>query len=132
MKWSNVIGSFLQLRNAAQFIRDMDSDNMLGYVGLQKKQSTFSTYVLPGIGFFAAGLAAGAGLGLLLAPSSGRELRGQLGQKYSSVKEKIASTTDQLRNQMSSAGEQMSQTVQSGAEDIGNELSPGGNQGRMM
>jgi hypothetical protein len=112
MRWGNAFRVLYQLKNAARFVRDVRSDNVLSYVGLQKKHSAFAAYVLPGIGVFAAGLAAGAGLGLMLAPKSGRELRGQLGHRYSSVKDKLASTTEPPRSQVSSAGSQLPPTVQ--------------------
>jgi gas vesicle protein len=122
---------FMQVKDAAQLMRDIDSNDMLGYVGLQRKRSAFTSYVLPGIGFFAAGLAAGAGLGLLLAPSSGRELRGQLGYKFNQVKDKVSNTTQQLREQIAGASSDISGTVQSGIEEVSNEVGSTG-QGRYM
>ena len=131
MKWGNAFRIYMQMRDVAQVVRDMSGDDVLGYVGLQRKRSAFTTYVLPGLGFFAAGLAAGAGIGLLFAPSSGRELRGQIGHKYEQVKDKVSATTQQLREQATAAGQQMADTVQSGVKDVSEEVSSGG-QGRYI
>ena len=58
-------------------LRKIDRDDVLQAVGLQRHRG-FSDWILPVAGVFAAGLALGAGLGLLLAPKSGKELRTDL------------------------------------------------------
>lgn len=55
-------------------LRDMDKDDLLRVVGLQTKQSG-GDWILPTLGVFSLGLLVGAGVALLLAPKSGRELR---------------------------------------------------------
>lgn len=63
---------------------DLDADNMkeglLQSLGLEVRKGPVD-YLLPALGIFGAGLAVGCGLGLLLAPRSGRELRNQLGER---------------------------------------------------
>lgn len=59
-------------------------EQLLADIGLQKRQSAAS-YVLPVMGVFAAGALVGGLLGLLLAPSSGTELRSDLSKKLRSA-----------------------------------------------
>ena len=58
-------------------------DQLLAELGLQKRES-MSSYILPALGVFAAGAVVGAAIGLMLAPSSGRELRSEIEKKVRS------------------------------------------------
>src|ERR1700761_9197278 len=51
-------------------MRKLDGDDVLGWAGLQRRSSPLGT-----IATFGAGIAVGAGVGLLLAPTSGPDLR---------------------------------------------------------
>ena len=64
-------------------MKEMMSHNLerlLGELGLEKRRSS-SEFVLPALGIFAAGAIVGGVLGLMFAPSSGRELRGEIEKK---------------------------------------------------
>ncbi len=61
-------------------IKDVDRDDVLEYVGLQQRQSAWST-ALSTIGIFCVGAIVGAGLGLAFAPKAGAELRNDLGER---------------------------------------------------
>ena len=62
-------------------LRNLDKDDILEMMGLQTKSSTAA--VLAGtLGTFAVGLLVGAGLGMLLAPKAGRELRDDLRDRF--------------------------------------------------
>ena len=91
MKWRKTFRVLKQTTRAVRAVSALRSSTALGYLGLQRKPS-LARRVLPGLGLFATGLVAGAGIGLLLAPSSGRELRDQVGQKYHDVRNRIAHT----------------------------------------
>jgi hypothetical protein len=56
-------------------LKNMDKDDVLGLLGLETRQRVPIELWL---GTFAAGLLVGAGVALLLAPTSGRELRADL------------------------------------------------------
>ncbi len=63
-----------------QDLRNMDKDDFLGLFGLETKRS-FTRELLGSLGTFGIGLLVGAGVGLLLAPKAGRELRHDLRTK---------------------------------------------------
>lgn len=54
-------------------LKKLDADDLLEYVGLQRKSST--DWIVPAISALGVGLLVGAGLGLLFAPKEGSELR---------------------------------------------------------
>jgi hypothetical protein len=58
-------------------LKKLEKDDLLEKVGLQSRRSTMDS-VLPALGIFALGVAVGAGIGLMLAPKSGAELRNDL------------------------------------------------------
>lgn len=64
-------------------MKQMMSDNLerlLGQLGLEKRR-TAGDFLLPALGVFAAGALVGGVLGLLFAPSTGRELRSEIDKK---------------------------------------------------
>ncbi len=65
------------LRNA---MPDFDRDDVLGAIGLEQRRSTGDKLV-PALALLGAGVVVGVGIGLLLAPKPGRELREDLRHK---------------------------------------------------
>ena len=59
---------------------DVDSDDLLAALGLESRR-TASDKLLPSLALFGAGLLLGVGLGLMLAPKPGAELRTDLRKK---------------------------------------------------
>lgn len=76
-------------------LRDLDKDDLLDLIGLQSKR-TVADWILPTVGIFGVGLLVGAGVGLLLAPKPGRELR-------EDIRSRIQGATDQLEESFSNA-----------------------------
>jgi gas vesicle protein len=67
-------------------LRNFDKDDILEMMGLQTKSSTGA--MLAGtLGTFGIGLLVGAGIGLLLAPKAGRELREDLRDRFRRIPE---------------------------------------------
>jgi hypothetical protein len=58
-------------------MNEMTRDDILGYLGLQSRNSPAKT-ALEAVGLFGAGLLVGAGIALLIAPKPGRDLRDEL------------------------------------------------------
>lgn len=61
-------------------ISDLSKEDMLAMLGLATKPTT-SQRMISAAGLFSLGALVGAGVALLLAPSSGRDLRGDLGRR---------------------------------------------------
>ncbi|MBL8946950.1 MAG: YtxH domain-containing protein [Myxococcales bacterium] len=70
------------------------SESALAAIGLQPRRSA-SDYILPALGLFSVGVLVGAGLGLMLAPKRGVELRGELGRKVRGVGAKLRRRREQ-------------------------------------
>lgn len=68
------------MRRGARSLRRYDRDDLLAAIGLEPKRST-AEVVLPAVGFFAVGVLAGVGLGMLFAPKPGYELREDLSEQ---------------------------------------------------
>jgi gas vesicle protein len=66
----------------------MTRDDVLARIGLQTR-TTMGDLLLPSLGIFGAGLAAGAAMGLLLAPKPGAELRGGIRDVAGRVRDKV-------------------------------------------
>jgi hypothetical protein len=63
-------------------------DQIAEALGLSSYRST-SSEVSSGIGLFAAGLLVGAALALLFAPKAGQELRQELGERVTSMRDNL-------------------------------------------
>ncbi|MBX3024151.1 YtxH domain-containing protein [bacterium] len=50
----------------------------------------------PSLALFGAGLLVGAGLALLLAPTSGRELREEISERANELRERVGAAADEL------------------------------------
>ncbi len=66
-----------------------DADDVLQLIGLVRRRR-FVEAMIPAIGFVALGAAIGAGVGLMLAPSSGRRLRQDVSDRLDQIRERIA------------------------------------------
>jgi hypothetical protein len=53
---------------------DVDKDDVLDLIGLEERRTT-SDKLVPALALFGAGVLVGVGLGLILAPKPGRQLR---------------------------------------------------------
>jgi hypothetical protein len=74
----------------------LDKDDLLENIGLQTKQDN----LIPGLLVFGAGIAVGVGIGMLLAPRSGEELRNQLGESFNKGLESGKSQVDQIKQKV--------------------------------
>ncbi len=75
----------------------VDKDDILAALGLQTKDEA-TDYVLPALGIFGAGLLVGAGLGLLMAPRTGRAMRKELGRRVDKVTDRAKTALEEVRN----------------------------------
>lgn len=66
-----------------------DTEDLLGYLGLTTQRSSTDMFAAT-TGAFTLGLVVGAAVALLYAPRSGRETRRDVGERLTSVKDRVA------------------------------------------
>lgn len=76
---------------------DQSVDALLDRMGLEQKRSTMEV-VLPALGIFGAGIAAGAALGLLFAPKRGDELRGDIRHRFGDLSDRSLEQYQTMRH----------------------------------
>src|SRR5687767_8879441 len=99
MKSAMALGSIVGARQAAKLLRNIDFDDALGYVGLERRHNPMSTAAL-----VALSAVVGAGAALLLAPSSGAELRSRLSDRLQDAKGKLQHMTGSESRQFADIG----------------------------
>jgi hypothetical protein len=72
-------------------LKDFDKDELLRKIGLETKRSTGAT-VLSMLAIFGVGIVVGAGVGMLLAPKAGRDLREDLRHRLQGATEGLSET----------------------------------------
>ena len=94
------LGSVIGAQQAAKAVRGVEWNDILGVIGLERRPSAFSR-ALPALGLVAVSAAIGAGAALLLAPSSGQELRARLSDGLDDVKNKLDDVKGRVNDKMS-------------------------------
>ena len=67
-------------------LQKLDKDELLGVLGLQSRRGP-TDVLLPALGAFTVGVLVGAGIGLLLAPKPGPQLRDELARRLKAAQE---------------------------------------------
>jgi hypothetical protein len=94
------LGSIIGAQQAAKAVRSVEWNDILGVVGLERRPSAFSR-ALPAFGLVAISAAIGAGAALLLAPSSGEELRNRLSDGLDGVKNRLEDVKGRVNDKIS-------------------------------
>lgn len=91
-----MMGNMSSMKNLAETLAENlpTRDDLVNAIGLASRRSTTSDFASV-IGVFGAGLLIGAGLALLFAPKSGEEMRRDLSDRMSSLREDETSSTRQ-------------------------------------
>jgi YtxH-like protein len=95
------MGSAIGARELIKAVEGLSLNDALGAIGLERKPSSLSQF-LPAFGLIAVSAAVGAGIALLLAPSSGSKLRARLSDGIDEAKHRLSDSMSQLeasRNQ---------------------------------
>jgi YtxH-like protein len=90
------------IKNRSRALRDFSSDDILSALGLERRSSSLDA-AIPTALAFVAGLAAGAGVALLLAPKSGRETRQDLSNKASELTGRLTSSASEIATDVRNA-----------------------------
>jgi hypothetical protein len=83
------------LKTNTRGFRDLSSDDILSVLGLARRTTPLESATSTGLAFV-AGLAAGAGIALLLAPKSGREVRQDISNRAQELSGRIGATASEL------------------------------------
>ena len=81
---------------------DRGVEQLLDRLGLEQRRAT-KDVVLPALGIFGAGIAVGAGLGLLFAPKRGEDLRDDIRHSLEDLRQKSAEEYNELREKSEEA-----------------------------
>lgn len=92
-KLALAVGSTIGARQAVRAIQHYGVSDLLGSLGLERRRTTLDK-VLPAVGLVGLGTVIGAGVALLCAPSSGRELRARMSEQLDSAKERAKERID--------------------------------------
>ena len=95
LKTALAMGSALGIRELSRAIESVSVDSVLGVAGLERRPSALS-HVLPMAGLIIVSAAVGAGVALLLAPSSGSQLRSRLSDGLGEAKHRLSDTIGQV------------------------------------
>lgn len=89
------MGSAIGAREWLKAATHLSLNDALGVVGLERKPSSLSQF-LPTIGLITVSAAVGAGIALLLAPSSGSRLRARLSDGIDDAKHRLSDGINHL------------------------------------
>jgi len=81
------------MKDTMKAVRDVGTDDILGALGLERRRGTWG-YLLPAMSYFAAGLAIGAAVALLIAPKTGQQMRRELSAKARRVGQQLELTAE--------------------------------------
>lgn len=70
-------------------LKALDKDRLLDMLGLQTRRGAMD-YMVPAVSLFGVGLLLGTGLGLLVAPRPGRELRQDIARRVQNAPSAVA------------------------------------------
>jgi ABC-type transporter Mla subunit MlaD len=86
----SVLGEGLHtLGQIAATVRSLNSNDALGWIGLSRRRGPFASMAI-----FGAGMVMGAGVGILLAPASGAEMRGAILRRFRGLTEDAKGSID--------------------------------------
>ena len=111
------LGSLIGARQVAKIVNNVSSfelNDVLGVIGLERRPSAFSR-ALPALGLVAVSAAVGAGAALLLAPSSGDELRARLSDGLDGVKNSLDDAKSRVNDKINDKIGQLEQRHTSNA-----------------
>jgi hypothetical protein len=83
------MGSAIGVRELIKSIEAVNLDSVLGTVGLERRPSALAQF-LPAAGLITISAAVGAGVALLLAPTSGTKLRARLSDGLDDAKHRLS------------------------------------------
>jgi hypothetical protein len=97
-------GAAIGIPELIHAVEDLKLEDILGVVGLERRPSA-AARLLPAVGFITVSAAVGAGIALLLAPTSGRKLRARLSDGLDEAKHRLSDSISKIETTRSSRHE---------------------------
>ena len=94
-KTAQELGSTIGVTDLIEAASTLSFEDLLGVIGLERKPSSLGR-MLPAIGLVAVSAAVGAGIALLLAPTSGTRLRAKLSDGLDDAKHRLSDRISHL------------------------------------
>ena len=94
-------------------IKSLDKDDFLNMLGLETKRNTVD-YMVPALALFGVGVLVGTGIGLLVAPRPGRELREDIAQRLQQAPEAMAQIPQRANEAMHRVSDKISEKLHDG------------------
>ncbi|MEY3210781.1 MAG: hypothetical protein RIT28_1262 [Pseudomonadota bacterium] len=91
-------------------MKSLDKDDVLQLLGLETRRTNMD-YLVPSLAILGLGLLVGTGLGLLVAPRPGRELREDLAKRIQDMPETMSALPKRASDAIHRASEQISDHV---------------------
>ena len=94
-------------------LKNLEKDDFLNLLGLETKRNPVD-YMVPALALFGVGVIVGTGIGLLVAPRPGRELRHDIAQKLQQAPEAMARLPQRANEAVHRVGEQIAEKMHDG------------------
>ncbi len=98
-------------------VKNLDKDQFLNMLGLETKRNTVD-YLVPALALFGVGVLVGTGIGLLVAPKPGKELREDIAHRLQQAPEAMARLPQRASDAMHRVSEQVAGQVHDGKGSI--------------
>jgi len=94
-------------------IQNLGKDDFLNMLGLETRRNPVD-YMVPALALFGVGVLVGTGIGLLVAPRPGRELRHDIASRIQQAPEAIGRLPQRANEAMHRVSDQISEKLQDG------------------
>lgn len=94
-------------------IKNLEKNDFLNMLGLETRRNTVD-YLVPALALFGVGVVVGTGIGLLVAPRPGRELREDIAQRLQQAPEAMARLPQRANEAMHRVSEQVAERFHDG------------------
>lgn len=94
-------------------LKNLDKDDFLNMLGLETKRNPID-YMVPALALFGVGVIVGTGVGLLVAPRPGRELRQDIAQRLQQAPEAMSRLPQRANEAMHRVSDQIAEKMHDG------------------
>jgi len=91
-------------------LRNLDKDDLLNVFGLETRRNTVD-YLVPALALFGVGVLVGTGVGLLVAPRTGKDLRDDLANRIQNAPDAMARLPQRASDAMHRATDKLTSAV---------------------